>query len=176
MPYLKNVASKSNQQKNFSEKIVFCWHLRSMKKIAGSGSTPKCHGSATLLCLQDMLRILHNSINIMICSTIKLLSFILIPYISINSCQQKPLSFLWDIPIDVKNGTKNRKRVFIFEQWRLLKDSSREVALSQGWPATMVYLWFIGESPLINKMAKLEFLLIAGENGKAKICRYIFWE
>jgi hypothetical protein len=52
--------------------------------------------------------------------------------------------------------------VFIFEQWRPLKDSPREVALSQGWPATMAYLWFIGECPLINKMAKLEFLLIAG--------------
>ncbi len=49
-----NVPSKSNKQKNFFFKISFLlvsW--RCMTKTAGSrsgsGSTPKCHGSATLL-------------------------------------------------------------------------------------------------------------------------------
>jgi hypothetical protein len=45
-----NAPSKSNKQ-NLFKKIVFVGVLRSMPKIAGSGSgsTPKCHGySATL--------------------------------------------------------------------------------------------------------------------------------
>jgi hypothetical protein len=47
-----NVSSKSNMQKNFLKNISFLLaSSRSMMKRAGSGSgsTPKCHGSATLL-------------------------------------------------------------------------------------------------------------------------------
>ncbi len=49
-----NVLSKSNKQKNFLKNLLFVGILgRSMTKIAGSGSssgsTPKCHGSATLV-------------------------------------------------------------------------------------------------------------------------------
>jgi hypothetical protein len=60
-----NVASKSNKQKKLCKKIVFYWHLEvqwensririrfrihwSEAWIPGSGSTPKCHGSATLI-------------------------------------------------------------------------------------------------------------------------------
>ncbi len=45
----ENVPSKSNMQKNFFL-IVFCWRLEGQwGKIAGSGSAPKCHGSATLV-------------------------------------------------------------------------------------------------------------------------------
>ncbi len=32
-----NVPSKSNKQKSFLKKLVFCWHLK-VAKIAGSGS------------------------------------------------------------------------------------------------------------------------------------------
>jgi hypothetical protein len=50
---LKNdviVPSKSNKQKNLKIKISFLMaSWRSMTKIAGSGSTPKCHGSGTLV-------------------------------------------------------------------------------------------------------------------------------
>ena len=56
------VPSKSNKQKKmFLFSTVFCWHLEGQWRnkririhlseawIRGSGSTPKCHGSATLL-------------------------------------------------------------------------------------------------------------------------------
>jgi hypothetical protein len=44
-----NVPSKSNKQKKLYKKLVWKASGRSMMKIAGSGSTPKCHGSATLV-------------------------------------------------------------------------------------------------------------------------------
>jgi hypothetical protein len=55
-----NVPSKSNEEKNFFFKLDFCWCLEGQEEnsririhsseawIRGSGSTPKCHGSATL--------------------------------------------------------------------------------------------------------------------------------
>jgi hypothetical protein len=42
--YLQKVTSRKDGVK----KLVFFWHLEG-QKIAGSGSTPKCHGSGTLL-------------------------------------------------------------------------------------------------------------------------------
>ncbi len=48
----RGVPSKSNKQNSFFFFFGASW--RSMTKIAGSGSTPKCHGSATLIDTRNM--------------------------------------------------------------------------------------------------------------------------
>ncbi len=45
-----NVPSKSKKQKSYKKHSFLLASWRSMTKKAGSGSTPKCHGSATLVC------------------------------------------------------------------------------------------------------------------------------
>jgi hypothetical protein len=59
-----NVPSKSNKQKNFFFKLVFCWHLEGQCRKyqdpdpgsgSESGSTPKCHESGIL----DLLIYFH---------------------------------------------------------------------------------------------------------------------
>ncbi len=50
---------QKDKQKNLEKKLVFCWHLEGLKKIAGSGSISQRHGSADLDPYQNVMEPKH---------------------------------------------------------------------------------------------------------------------